>query len=574
MINIHRISLFLVVCLLLPSCSKEAPRSASNAFYYNESDGLNTLDPARIGARAPWWIGSQIFTGLVGLDDNLNTKPLIAKSWEVSTDGLVWTFNLRSDVKFADDDCFQNKKGRKLTAADIKYSFERICNPTSSSTGFWIFRGKVKGADEFYKGLEDKKIDSPKEVTGFEVVNDSVFKITLVVPFAPFLSMLSIPYAYIVPIEAIEKYGQDFQKHPVGAGPFVLISWKPDEILVLKKNSNYYEKDSQNNQLPYLDSVVVTFIKDSKTEFLEFSQGKFDMVSNLDPTLADVVFDKSGKNLSGEYMKYHLHLKPALSVEYYGFNLDESTIGGKGSLLATNKYLRKAINWGIDRKSIIDYVLKGKAIEANYGPIPPGTPGFAGVVGYMFDKERALKYLDSAGFPNGKGLPEFTLQIGQNEKSASIAETIQDQLKKIGIKIKLVQVDFPQHREMILDGKLPFWRTSWIADYPDAENFMALFYSPNKAPQGPNTTHYSNKTVDSLYKLALNPNLKKEERMVYYARAERVLLDDAPWVFLYYSIIQRITQPNLSGYSVDALDRLSLTRVKKVAQLDGINKVK
>lgn len=557
----------LIVSSLVVSCSKDSATGGgdSNTFYYNEGDGLNTLDPARIGARAPWWIGSHLFCGLVGLDNQLNTKPLVAKNWSVSEDGLTWTFNIRNDIKFADDPCFPEGKGRKVTANDVLYSFERICNPKTASTGFWVFRGKVKGAEEYFTALESGAATAPKNVAGFEVISDTTFKITLTQPFAPFLSMLSIPYAYIVPKEAVEKYGQDFQKHPVGCGAFTLSEWKPDEVLVLKKNPNYFERDKQNNQLPYLDKVVVSFIKNSNTEFLEFKQGKLDMISNIDPSFLGDVFDASGKTLKGDYIKYQLHTKNALSVDYYGFNLDTKTSGGANSVLATNKFLRKAINFGIDRKAIVEYVLKGRAFSANYGPVPPGTPGFAGVVGYDYSKDLALKYLDSAGYPNGKGLPEFTLQIGQNERSASIAEAVQAQLQKIGVKIKLVQVDFPQHREMILAGKLPFWRTNWIGDYPDAENFMALFYSPNKAPQGPNTTHYANKTVDSLYKLALNPRLKPEERMVYYARAERIVIDDAPWVFLTYGLVQRLAQPDITGFTIDALDRLSLTEVKKTA---------
>jgi peptide/nickel transport system substrate-binding protein len=225
--------------------------------------------------------------------------------------------------------------------------------------------------------------------------------------------------------------------------------------------------------------------------------------------------------------------------------------------------LRRALNYAIDRESIIKYVLKGRAITGSHGPVPPGTPGFSNVEGYTFNRDLAKRLLDSAGYPGGKGLGEITLQLSQNDRTASVAEAIQEQLKSVGINLKLVQVDFPQHRQMILDGKIPFWRASWIGDYPDAENFLALFYSPYAAPRGPNTTHYSNPRVDSLYRAALSPRLSSAERAGLYNRAERLVLDDAPWVTLYYSVIQRLTQPGITGYSVDPLDRLMLTRVQK-----------
>src|SRR5262249_2726712 len=158
-----------------------------------------------------------------------------------------------------------------------------------------------------------------------------------------------------------------------------------------------------------------------------------------------------------------------------------------------------------------------------HGPIPPGTPGFSNVKGYTFDRELARRLLDSAGYPNGKGLGQITLQLGPSERTASVAEAVQDQLKTLGIDLKLVQVDFPQHREMILSGKLPFWRTSWIGDYPDAENFIALFYSQYAAPRGPNTTHFSSPRVDSLYRAALDPRLSTAERAPLYGEAERII---------------------------------------------------
>ncbi|MBC8145936.1 MAG: ABC transporter substrate-binding protein [bacterium] len=554
-------TLALAACLFAAGCGG-SEELASNTFYYNEPDGLNTLDPARIGARAPWQIGGQIYRGLVGLDSALRPTPEIASSWTVSDDGRRWTFKLRRDVFFADDACFAGGKGRAVTADDVRFSFERILDPMTSSTGVWVFSGKVKGATEFIEARA-KDSNAVVHVTGFEVVDDSTFVIELIDPFPPFLSILSMPYGYIVPREAIAKYGADFFRHPVGTGPFKLAEWSVDQRIVLVRNDRFAQKDAQGMKLPYLDSVVVSFLKESKTEFLEFKEGRFDAIATVDPAFSDEVFSTDGTSLTPGYSEYHLHATPAMSVVYYGLLIDSSRPGGAGSILATNRQLRRAINYAVDRESIVRYVLKGRASPGVHGPIPPGTPGYSGVEGYTFNRELARRLLDSAGYPNGKGLPELTLQISQNDRSAAVAEALQDQLKTVGIRMQLKQVTFPQHREMYLGGRLPFWGTSWLADYPDAENFLSLFYSQFTPPSGNNTTGFSNARVDSLYRATLGPSLTIEQRSAMYGQAERIILDEAPWVILYYSVIQRLTQPSVSGYSVDPLDRLDLTRVRK-----------
>jgi peptide/nickel transport system substrate-binding protein len=555
-----------LVLLLVAGCSSGADEFAGNAFFYNDPDGLNTLDPVAIGARSPWWIGGHIFIGLVDLDSALTPIPRLARSWTTSDDGLRWTFNLRTDIRFADDAAFPGGKGRRVTAEDVRYSFERVCDPATKTTGFWVFGGKVAGADEFFKARNEKGAATVEHVSGLNVINDSTFEITLTKPFPPFLAMLSIPYCYVVPKEAIEKYGADFFKKPVGAGPYRLVEWEKDQRLVLARNPGYYERDAAGKQLPYLDSIVVTFIKDGKTEFTEFQQGRLDQIATIDPAFVESVLTPDGRHLTPEYESYRLITSNAMSVDYYGFLIDSTAEGAKGSPFVGNRDLRQAINYGIDRERIVRYVLQGRGAPGVHGPIPPGTPGYGEVAGYTYDKAKAAALLAKAGYPGGKGLPPITLQLASGERNANIAETVQDQLAGLGIRIELKQVDLSEHRGMMDGGKLPFFRASWQADYPDAENFLALFYTPFKAPRGPNRSRISNRAVDSLYLLALEPRLTPAERASIYSQAERIILEEAPWVILYYGINQRLTQPWISGYGVDVLDRLQLTRVRKQLQ--------
>lgn len=550
----------LTAFLILAGCGGGGdPQSAGNTFYYNEPEDLNSLDPARISARPPWWVGGQIYVGLVGLDSALKPVPLLAKSWSSSEDGRTWTFNLRNDVRFADDASFSGGKGRVVTAEDVRYSFERICNPETASTGFWVFRGKVRGAEEYFK----REPGASEHVAGFKVVDDTTFIVELVEPSPIILSLLSMPYCYVVPREAVEKHGKEFFRNPVGAGPFKLASWDVAQRLVLVRNENYFEKDAAGTQLPYLDSAVVSFIKDRKSEFLEFESGRLDMVASIDPAFFEKVFTPDGKGLTEAYAQYQLHRVPSMSVEYYGFMLDSTAQGGKASVLAGNRYLRRAINYAIDREKLVTFVLRGMAIPAANGPIPPGIPGFSGAKGYSYDPAMAKLLLDSAGYPGGKGLPELALQVSESERVTAVAQAIQEQLNAVGIKVRINQVSPAQNRSMASEGRLPFWRANWMADYPDAENFIALFYSSYAAPSGSNTTRFSNPAVDSLYRAALQPGLTPEARAVIYGEAERIILHESPWILLYHSTIQRLTRPGIRGYTVDPLDRLMLTHVRR-----------
>lgn len=553
-------SIFILILLL--SCSDTKKGTNVTGFYYNESNGLQSLDPSLASYRSAIWIGSQIFNGLVELDSDLNIAPAIAKAWHYDSTGTVLTFTLRSDIRFHDNACFKDGKGRFVKAEDIRYSFERICDARTKSTGFWVFRDKVIGATEYNKASQELPMII-KPVFGFDVIDDTTFRIRLVKPFAPFLSILTTPFCWIVPHEAISKYGQDFGRNPVGTGAFVFDTWKEDISLTLRKNKHYFKTDDKGTQLPYLEEVNVGFARNAKSEFFEFEQGKLDFISSIDLSVHDRVFDDKG-NLKGDYTKYSLIRASAQSIEYYGIMTDIAFSSAQSVPFCKDKRIRQAMNYAIDRDKIINYVLRNRAIPASHGVLPPDYPGFSNKVkGYSYDLAKAKNLLAEAGYPEGKGLPEFTLQTGANETTASVAEAIIEQWKVLGIKAKLLQVDFPRHLSMVRSGELPIWRTSWIADYSDPENFLGLFYSKNKAPFGPNTTRISRADLDSLYEAALNPTLHEQQRTELYNKMEEIVLDESPWIFLYYNVNIWLVQPNVKGLTAINPLRLPLENVKK-----------
>ena len=506
---------------------------------------LRSLDPARIGDTASSLVGQQIYNGLVDFDDELQIVPSLADSWVVSDAGKTWTFHLRKDVVFHDDACFPGGKGRGVSADDLKYSLQRICDPRSLSTGWWIFDGKIEGAN-MYRDAVAKNI-TPADVSGFKVIDPYTFQIKLIKPFAPFLNLLTMSYCCVVTHEAIEKYGADFFKHPVGTGPFQLKEWTPGLRVLLTKNPRYFERDAMGKSVPYVDGIRIQFLREATMVFLEFEKGSFD-VTGIPPEYWAKVMTKDHLLQAAYAAKYNLKIGHSLDVGYFGF------LSGK-SPLGTNLKLRQAFNYAIDRQAIVDFVLNGRGVPAR-GVLPPGIPGYnPDLKGYNYDPAKAKLLLAEAGYPDGKGLKEFDLQLNSGGAvNEDIAAAVQAQLAKVGIKVKLKLISWPQHLDSIDRGVAEFFRLGWLADYPDPENFLALFYSKNFSPSGPNSTRYSNPKVDALYEKALSET-NDSIRFKYYRQAEELIVADAPWLFLTHGQGYRLEQKYVHGYPNNPLGR-------------------
>ena len=551
------------ISLLHISCGNNQMNEPSNTLTYNESQGLSTLDPALAGVSAPIQIGGQIFSGLLDLDSDHVIQPCLAKSWQVDSSGKEWIFTLKPNICFHRDTCFGNTSIRRFVKAqDVKYSFERICDARVKTSGFWIFRNRLLGADEFNEAT--KAGISPKEgIKGIIVLNDSMVKIILKKPFAPFLSLLTMSYCQIVPKEAIEYYGQSFGIHPIGTGPFMVKSWKSDQQLVLARNPDYFRYDINGNRLPYLDSIIIRFIKDTKTEFLEYEQGKLDIVLSLDPVFMSKVIGEND-SLLPTYANHHLIREESEDIVYCGIMLDSAANAETSTYpLWKSKLLRQALNYAIDRKAICKYILKGKGVPAEHGPLSPSMPGFSREVkGYTYNPQKARLLLAEAGYPDGNNLPTIIMQSGNNATTIQTAEALQQQWQKLGIKVSLRQVNFAEHSSMMHSGKLGFWRGNWITDYPDPENVLALFYSPLASPKGLNDTRIHSRIMDSLYEQALWPGHSVPKRYAMYNEMERIVIEEAPWVFLYYTVNYRLAQPSVIGLRPEVFGRLLFENVR------------
>lgn len=527
--------------VFLHSCYSGEKEEAA-IFHYNETTGVASIDPAFAKNQSVMWVVHQLYNTLVEVDSTLHLVPSLAKSWTISADKKTYRFLLRNDVFFHDDACFPKAKGRKLTAFDVEYSFLRILDKQTASPGSWIFNGKVDSLD------------------GFRAVDDTTFELRLRKPYQPILGILSMQYCSVVPHEAVRFYGADFRRHAVGTGPFRFVAWEEGQAMVLKKNPSYFEKDSSGKKLPYLDGVKVSFYDSKATEFLLFRQGKLDFINDIDASFKDEVLTKNGRLRKGWQNKISLHTHPYLNVEYFGILVDENNPLVKNSPLRLQA-IRQAINYGFDRRKMVLYLRNSLGIPAISGFVPAGLPSFDSlrVKGYDYNPALARRLLQEAGVNKATSplITLYTIPI-----YSDIASYIARQLEEIGLRVQVDAVQKSLLLDLTSNSRALFFRGSWIADYPDAENYLSVFYSKNPAP--PNYTRYHNSSFDALFEKAI-AETNDSLRYQLYRQADALMMKDAPVVPLWYDVAVHLVQPGVFGFEPNALNLLELrhTRVKK-----------
>ncbi len=528
--------------IILSSCGRRPePLDHLTVFRYNEDLNITSLDPIYARNQANIWGVAQLFNSLVELDDSLYVRPALARRWEVSDDGLIYTFYLRDDVFFHDDDCFPGGRGRQMVASDFVFSFSRLVDPRLNSPGAWVMNPIAR--------TEDGSLDLWAE-------NNSTLVIRLDQPFPPMLGLLSMQYCAVIPHEAIAAYGQDFRRNPVGTGPFRFAYWKEGVKLVYLKNERYWEFDGEQ-RLPYLDAVSISFITDRHTAFLEFIKGNLDLLTRIDASYKDELITPAGELQEKYRGQLQMITMPFLNSEYLGFFLGQDELPGDWPL--HDKRVRQAINYGFDREKMLTFLRNNIGTPAHAGFVPVGMPGFnENTGGYRFKPDKARQLLAEAGYPGGENLPVISLHTTQAYQD--IAQYIQFELSQIGIPTAIDVLPPATLREMMAGGDAPFFRGSWIADYPDAENYLALFYSKNKTPAGPNYTHFHNMEFDRLYEASLLET-NDSTRFMLYHQMNDIIVNEAPKVFLFYDQSMRFVHDHVKNMTNNPLNHLVLKRV-------------
>jgi len=528
----------LIICLssLLLSCHQHQEKQ-KKVFTYNETSGITTLDPAFAKNQSVMWAVHQLYNTLFEVDSNLHIVPSLAKKWEISDDKKTYTFYLRDDVFFHDNIAFENGKGRKMNAADVVYSLQRIMDKQTASSGAWIFNNRVDSVEPF------------------KAINDTIFQLKLLKTFQPILGILSMQYCSIVPKEVVEKFGKDFRSNPCGTGAFKFFKWQEGQALILHKNENYWEKDNASKALPKLDAIKITFFDNKATEFLQFRQGNLSFINDIDASFKDEVLTKAGELRKEWSDKLILNKHAYLNTEYLGILMDTNNALVKKSPLKI-KAVRQAINYAINRKQLMMYMRNSIGSAAESGFVPYGLPSNNAemVKGYEYNTTKAKQLLQQAGYNKQFG----TIKLLTIPVYADVASFIAKQCEDVGINIEVEVVQKSLLLEQTAKSEALFFRGSWIADYPDAENYLAVFYSKNPAP--PNYTRYKNLAYDKLYEQALNET-NDSIKFALYRAMDKIIVEDAPIVPIWYDMVIQLVNKRVKGLQPNALNLLELRRV-------------
>lgn len=525
----YKLFVYLYVLTTLFGCTTtEKSYSDKDVFRYNEHSDITSLDPAFAKDQRNIWAVHQLYSTLVGLDANLDIAPDLAKRWTISDDGLTYIFHLRDDVYFHD---YSILKNRKLAAADVVFSLKRLSDPKLASPGSWTmtYVKSIRALDEYTVQIELKQ------------------------NFPAFLGILSMKYCSILP-EEVKDGLIDFRDNPIGTGPFYFKDWIPKEKLVFRKNPLYFETDSLGHQLPYLEAVAITFLPDKQSEFLQFVQGKLDFINGLDISYKDELLNAKAELRPQYKSKIEMDKIIQLNTEYIGFNLSHPKFS------ADSKNLRKAINYGIDKEKMIKYLRNGIGTAATQGFVPPSLLGKKEVKGYDYNPALARQYLNL--YKSDQNMENPSITLSTNPSYVDLIELIQSDLKKIGINVSIDVMPASTLRQKRSSGDLEAFRASWIADYADAENYLSLFYSKNKSPNGPNYTFFESPTYDSLYINAINTASNKE-RLKLYAQLDSIVIEEAVVIPLLYDEIIRFKSKSLENFSTNSINMLELKETYK-----------
>ena len=545
---LRRLSFLVLYVSVVWGCSHKDSAKEKKIFHYNQAEGLSSLDPAFARNQANMWAVNQLYNGLVELDDKLNVVHCLAESWTVSADGKVYTFKLKKGVKFHDSEIFPNGKGREVLARDFVYSFKRIIDPNTASTGAWVFNDKV---------IRDKLGNFSD--TCFKAVDNYTLRIYLKQSFPSFIQMLAMQYCYVIPHEGVEKYDKEYRNHPVGTGPFKFKVWEEGSTLIMLRNPNYWRKDDKGVQLPYLDAVQISFLTDKNMAFVTFLKKKIDFISGIDESSKEHILDPYGNIRKDFASQFKVQKILYLNTEYLGFQLDKSKYPD-GNHPFLNKKVRQAMSYAINRSELVAYIRNNLGIPGTSGMTPYPLPSYSSkaVKGYDYEPEKALALLKEAGYPSGRGLPVLDLYTTVEYKE--IMEFLQKSWSKVGIKVTIQVNQASTLGSLVDNGRVNFFRGSWIGDYPDAENYMSLFYSKNFSPAGPNKTHFVNSEFDELYEQSqMEHNIAKRYKM--YQQMDQIVMNECPVIVLYYDEIIRLMQNKVKGLDVNPMNSLNLEKV-------------
>jgi len=502
--------LLALLIALAAGCHKSDDGRLSGHLYLRLNNNPTTLDPALITDVQGGGIAAKLFNGLVRFNENLDLVPDIARSWKLSDDHVTYTFRLRPDVRF--------RNGRKITAQDFKYSFERVLAPATKAPLTWVL-DRIEGANDFMAGKTGS-------VSGIRVMNDHTLVIKLQRPFGPFLSLLAMTTTYVVPREEVERLGQDFGTHPAGSGPYVLTEWKHGQHIVLTAREDYFEGK------PKLTGIYYRVIPEDLTAVLEFETGHLDVLQIPSSEYKRYTTDPAWRD--------QVHGRPGLNSYFLGLNCTRPPFN--------DIRVRQAVNMAVDRKHILNTVFEKRGVPA-IGPVPPGLWKSRVLLqnreGYEFDPDKAKNLIREAGV-EGKTIKIY---ITADPEVLDIIEVVQSYLAQAGLKAEIIQLDWSAFKQAVNEGEPDAFWLSWWADYPDPENFLfPLFHSASVGSSG-NRTRCIDPELDRMIEVA-QQTMDDKLRYRLYRQAEDRIIKNAPWLFMWHKADYFVIQPWVQDFKI------------------------
>ena len=557
------LSIFVVLLTFLISCGGEGNKLSENAEhnvkkpYKNDNcldlavtEKYHSLDPIKVTNVVAFHITSQIYEPLLRFDEkDLSLQPLLAKSWTVSEDNLVYTFIIKKGIHFQDNVCFKEGKGRELTAADVVYSFKRIYGNTDGNYAYSLFRNTLVGGEEFRA--------SGGEITGIKAIDDYTVKFTLNKSSSNFINLLATVSSSIVPKEAIEK------NKIIGSGPFVYNETNDTENAVtLHKNQNYHLSAQNGDKLPYLESVAFNYISSGKDQLDLFMNNKLDVVADIPPESIKNIVESQIADFQDKPVKYVLGRYPKISTTFLNLNTSLAPFN--------NIKIRQALGMAINKDRIVNEILKGEAFGPGvHGIVPSAIKNydFTSIVGHEYNVAKAKNMLATAGYAEGKGFPTLKFATGKGNIRLRVALEIQKQLlNNLNINIEISSLSLKEVMELNGNSEVHFSLNGWLGEFPDPVTFLSLFYgadvpNSNKENSYPNESRYKNTKFDKLYKEAL-ATIDTKKRYELCLAADQMVASEVPIIPLWYHENYQLIQSDVKNYQPNSMNIQYLTHVK------------
>ncbi len=556
---------FLIIFLMAAAgCNFRSSNEPANTLHLVVGAKLKGLDPALADDLYSGTQASQAYENLLEFHylkrPYVLTPSLAEKLPEVTPDGKTYTFTLKKGVLFQDDPCFKETggKGRELIAEDVVYSLKRLADPKLASSGWWILDNRIAGLNAWRdQASKDAITTYTSEVEGLRAIDRYTVQIKLNARSSQFPYLLSMPFAAVVPREAVDFYGKDFINHAVGTGPFRLAEFHSGSKIVWVRNptfrkESYPSEGAQGDReagllsdggklLPLADQVVVQVFVEQQPMWLSFLSGKVDISGIPKDNFSTVI--NAGHELTPDLVAKGIRLikTPGFDVTHLSFNMADPILG-------KNKYLRQALSLAYDQNTFNEIFYNGAALAAQ-GPIPPGIDGYDPLLKNpyrQFNLSKAKELMAKAKYPGGNGLPTLDYATLAGTLGRQTSEFTTKMFASLGVNLNVGTYSWPQFLEVVKNKKAQLWSEAWAGDYPDGENFLQLFYSKNASP-GQNDSNYINAEYDRLYEFSLTLPEGKE-RTETYQKMVKILTEDCPWIFGSHRLSYVLVQKWLKNY--------------------------